>query len=103
MLGFGSQSEEICATTYSEAGISWFQDPHPANDSIESSGENEEDPTRCSQVTDLSTPTVREVAQFMGKASAAIRALPTAPLHYRALQFLMNSEHPVEWTASSIL
>jgi len=37
---------------------------------------------------------VREVAQFVGKAVATMRALPTAPLHYRALQFLMNSVHP---------
>ena len=37
--------------------------------------------------------TVREVVQFMGKASATIRALPTAPLHHRTLQFLMNSIH----------
>jgi len=51
-LGLGSQLEEICATTYSEAGISGFRDPHPANDSIDSSGKNEEDPTRCLQVTD---------------------------------------------------
>jgi len=49
VLGLGSQSEEICATAYSETG---FRDPHPANDSIDSSGENEEDPTRCSQVID---------------------------------------------------
>jgi len=45
VLGLGSQSEEICATTYSEAG---FRDRHPGNDSIDSLGENEEDPTRCS-------------------------------------------------------
>jgi len=37
---------------------------------------------------------MREVAQFVGKASATIQALPTAPLHYRALQFMMNSVHP---------
>ena len=37
---------------------------------------------------------VSEVAQFVGKATATMRALPTAPLHYRALQFLMNSVHP---------
>ena len=37
---------------------------------------------------------VREVAQFVGKETATMQALPTAPLHYRALQFLMNSVHP---------
>ena len=36
---------------------------------------------------------VRELAQFVGKATATMRALPSAPLHYRALQFLMNSVH----------
>jgi len=39
---------------------------------------------------------VRELAQFMGKVTATTRALPTAPLNYRALQFLMNSVHPIE-------
>jgi len=39
---------------------------------------------------------VRELAQFVGKATATILALPTATLHYRALQFLMNSVHPTE-------
>ena len=34
----------------------------------------------------------------MGKTTATLRALPTAPLHYRALQFLMNSVAPVDYT-----
>ena len=41
---------------------------------------------------------VREIAQFAGKAIATIRASPIAPLHYRALQSLMNSVHPVGYT-----
>ena len=36
---------------------------------------------------------VREISQFVGKATATMRALPLAPLHYRALQSLMNSVH----------
>ena len=42
----------------------------------------------CPQVT------VREVASFVGKAVAILRAIPLAPLHYRALQMLMNSIFP---------
>jgi len=34
---------------------------------------------------------VRDLVRFMGKASAATRAIWQAPLHFRALQFLMNS------------
>ena len=34
---------------------------------------------------------VRELARFVGKTIATVRALPTAPLHYRTLQRLMNS------------
>ena len=41
---------------------------------------------------------VRQIAQFVGKTAATLRALPTAPLHYRALQFLMNSVAPVDYT-----
>jgi len=41
---------------------------------------------------------VRELAQFVGKATATMRALPLAPLHYRALQSLMNSVHPMGYT-----
>ena len=37
---------------------------------------------------------VREVARFVGKASASMRAIWQAPLHYRALQFLINSAVP---------
>ena len=37
---------------------------------------------------------VRDVARFVGKASASIRAIWQAPLHYRALQFLINSVMP---------
>ena len=41
---------------------------------------------------------VRQIAQFVDKTTATLRALPTAPLHYRALQFLMNSVAPVNYT-----
>ena len=41
-----------------------------------------------------STLSIWQVAQFVGKATATMRALPTAPLHYRALQRLMNSVAP---------
>ena len=41
---------------------------------------------------------VRWIAQFVGKTTATFQALPTAPLHYRALQFLMNSVAPVNYT-----
>jgi len=41
-----------------------------------------------------STVSVRELARFVGKTSATVRAIPTAPLHYRAIQRLMNSVSP---------
>ena len=37
---------------------------------------------------------VRELARFVGKTSATTRAIQAAPLHYRALQSLMNSALP---------
>jgi len=37
---------------------------------------------------------VRELARFVGKASATVRAIQAAPLRYRALQSLMNSVLP---------
>ena len=41
---------------------------------------------------------VREIAQFVAKATATIQALLLAPLHYRVLQSLMNAVHPVGYT-----
>ena len=40
------------------------------------------------------TVSVRELARFVGKTSASQRAIWQAPLHYRALQFLINSVVP---------
>ena len=40
------------------------------------------------------TVSVRELARFVGKTSATTRAIQAAPLHYRALQSLMNSVLP---------
>ena len=34
---------------------------------------------------------VREIARFVGKTTATLRAIPLAPLHYQALQMQMNS------------
>ena len=51
----------------------------------------QQDARRLAAKTSVS---IREIAQFVGKATATMRALPTAPLHYRALQLLMNSVHP---------
>jgi len=93
MLGLNSQSEEICFTTNSKVGISGLRDLHPANDPQEKMRKIQQDTRRLLTKSQVS---VREVAQFVGKAITTIRALPTAPLHYRALQFLMNSVHPTE-------
>jgi len=46
------------------------------------------------QLLTQSIVSIRQVAQFVGKATAPLRALSTAPLHYRALQRLMNSVTP---------
>ena len=45
---------------------------------------------------------VREIAQIVDKATATMRALPLAPLHYRALQSLMNSLHPTNHTQKGV-
>ena len=42
------------------------------------------------------TVSVRELARFVGKTSASQRAIWQAPLHYRALQFLINSVVPTD-------
>ena len=47
--------------------------------------------------------TVRELARFVGKAVATVRALPMAPLHYRALQFQMNAVLPAQDQDTGIL
>lgn len=45
---------------------------------------------------------VREVARFVGKTTVTMRAIPLAPLHYRALQSLMNSVLPLNYTQEEI-
>ena len=45
---------------------------------------------------------VRETARFVGKATATMRAIPLAPLHYRALQMQMNSVLPLNYSQEEI-
>ena len=45
---------------------------------------------------------VRDLARFVGKTSAATSALWQAPLHFRALQFLMNSVTPEGHSVDSV-
>ena len=45
---------------------------------------------------------VREIARFVGKTTATVRAIPLAPLHYRALQLLMNSVLPRNFSQEEI-
>ena len=51
---------------------------------------------------DRESVSVREIARFVGKATATMRAIPLAPLHYRALQLLMNSVLPLNYTQEEI-
>ena len=47
---------------------------------------------------DQESVSVREIARFVGKITATKRAIPLAELHYRALQMLMNSVLPLNYT-----
>ena len=47
--------------------------------------------------------TVQELARFVGKAVATVRALPLAPLHYRALQLQMNAVLPAQYQGVGLL
>ena len=51
---------------------------------------------------DRESVSVREIARFVGKATATMRAIPLAPLRYRALQLLMNSVLPLNYTQEEI-
>jgi len=46
---------------------------------------------------DQQSVSVREIARFVGKTTVTIRAIPLAPLQYRALQSLMNSVLPLNY------
>ena len=39
---------------------------------------------------------IRDITRFLGQASASVKAIWQAPLHYRALQFMMNSVAPLD-------
>ena len=43
---------------------------------------------------------VQQIAQFVGKTMATLRALPL--VHYRALQFLMNSVVPAGYAQEEV-
>ena len=51
---------------------------------------------------DQESVSVREIARLVGKTTATVRAIPLAPLHYRALQLLMNSVLPLNYTQKEI-
>ena len=46
---------------------------------------------------------VREIARFVGKTTATMRAIPLAPMHYRALQMQMNSALPLNYDQEEVL
>ncbi len=46
--------------------------------------------------------TIRDLASFIGKASASSRAIRLAPLHYRALQKMVNSVVPYHHSEEEI-
>ena len=54
------------------------------------------------KILDQRITSVREITQFVGKTAATGRAIPLAPLHYRALQMLMNSVMPLDYTQEEI-
>jgi len=60
----------------------------------------QQDARRMLQQTSIS---VREIARFVGKTTATMRAIPLAPLHYRALQMQMNSVLPLNYNQEEIL
>ena len=45
---------------------------------------------------------VKEIARFVGKTTATMRAIPLAPLHYRALQMKTNSVLPLNYSQEEI-
>ena len=49
------------------------------------------------------TVSVRELARFLGKASTAARAVWQAPLHYRALQVMVNAVLPESQTQPDLI
>ena len=51
---------------------------------------------------DQESVSVREITKFVGKTTAMMRTIPLAPLHYRALQLLMNSVLPLNYNHEEI-
>ena len=46
---------------------------------------------------DQQSVSVREIARFVDKTIATMRAIPLVPLYYRALQSLMNTVLPLNY------
>ena len=95
-LRIEGQPQEVDSITCPELGISGVQHQLPMQISLpqEKMRKIQQDSSRLLAQQSVS---VRQITQFVGKTTAILRALPTAPLHYRALQFLMNSVAPVNY------
>ena len=90
------QPQEVDSITCPELRISGVQHQLPMQISLpqEKMRKIQQDSSRLLAQQSVS---VRQITQFVGKTTATLRALPTAPLHYRTLQFLMNSVAPVNY------
>ena len=87
-LGPHDKQEEIPPVTSSKPGIFGLSSVLNNSEVCDSEGETSEDTAH--RLLQQTTVSVRELARFIGNTTATWRALPAAPLHYRALQRLIN-------------
>ena len=90
---------EVLANPLPTYGIFRLPPMLPVITDISPGRENEQDATK---ILSQGQVTVREPARFIGKAVATVRALPLAPLHYRALQFQMNAILPAPYQGARL-
>ena len=70
MSGPTSQSQKVYTRPVSEDGISWLRDTLSDNDAIDSSRENEEDSTRCSQTNDQTISVSKRGSSVCGQSNS---------------------------------
>ena len=97
--GVNGESEKIHTDPYSGVGFQLCSTTMRISLPSEKLRKIHQDARRMMQQASVS---VREIARFVGKTTATMRAIPLAPLHYRALQTQMNSVLPLNYSQEEI-
>ena len=92
--GFDCQQQQIHSGPFTLSKIPGLLHQHCVNADPPSQGKMRKLKQEAQSLLAHKSVTVRDLTSFIGKASASSRAIQIAPLHYRALQRMVNAVIP---------